>query len=90
MIDAELPASMASRVGGALNAYNAHASYWFSEEVALFVLTQMLAPWAQRWEGAGGGADGSGGGGMPPRGMPPGFPASLPLSLPGWRSRRRS
>ena len=66
MIDAELPASMASRVGGALNAYNAHASYWFSEEVALFVLTQMLAPWAQRWEGAGGGADGSGGGSARP------------------------
>ena len=63
MIDAELPASMASRVGGALNAYNAHASYWFSEEVALFVLTQMLAPWAQRWDGAGGGGDGGDGGG---------------------------
>tara|TARA_B100000795_G_scaffold160111_2_gene120375 strand:+ start:198 stop:605 length:408 start_codon:yes stop_codon:yes gene_type:complete len=67
MVDAELPASMASRVGGALNAYNAHASYWFSEEVALFVLTQMLAPWAQRWDGAGGGGDSSGGGARPER-----------------------
>ncbi|KAL1529754.1 hypothetical protein AB1Y20_000690 [Prymnesium parvum] len=34
-------------VSDVLNARNAHSCYWLSEDVAFFVLTQLLAPWAQ-------------------------------------------
>jgi len=34
-------------VGAALNVPAAHASYWYSEEICLFILLQMLVPWAQ-------------------------------------------
>mmetsp|Transcript_4620 Transcript_4620/g.13069 ORF Transcript_4620/g.13069 Transcript_4620/m.13069 type:complete len:973 (-) Transcript_4620:328-3246(-) len=48
MIDHHMtPKAAWTAVGAALNSPVAHASYWFSEEVCLFVLCQMLVPWAK-------------------------------------------
>jgi len=41
------PKAAWTAVGAALNAPAAHSSYWFSEDVGLFVLAQMLVPWAR-------------------------------------------
>ena len=44
-IDIALPTKFA--LSHNLNAMNAHSAYWFSDDVALFVLGQMIVPWAR-------------------------------------------